>query len=89
MLLDEAWPFSVTAIDHVELVRIHKDELQKLFPQCATDARLWDALLARLELRGRVHKDPRVSEPFQFAVDTGLIHGAERVAARSAALHAV
>jgi Fe-S-cluster-containing hydrogenase component 2/CRP-like cAMP-binding protein len=75
VLLDEAWPFTVTSIDHVELVRIKKDELRKLLPQTATDARVWDTMLARLELRGRVHKDPRVSEPLQFAVDTGLIHG--------------
>jgi Fe-S-cluster-containing hydrogenase component 2/CRP-like cAMP-binding protein len=75
VVLNEAWPFTVTAIDHVELVRIQKDELQKLFPQCATDARVWEAMVSRLELRGRVHKDPRVSEPLQFAVDTGLIHG--------------
>ena len=75
VLLDETWPFTVTAIDHVELVRIHKDQLRKIFPQCASDARVWDAMVSRLELRGRVYKDPRVSEPLQFAVDTGLIHG--------------
>jgi Fe-S-cluster-containing hydrogenase component 2/CRP-like cAMP-binding protein len=75
VLLDETWPFTVTAIDHVELVRIHKDELRKLFPQCASDARVWDAMVSRLELRGRVYKDPRVTEPLQFAVDTGLIRG--------------
>ena len=75
VLLNETWPFTVTAIDHVELVRIHKDELRKLFPQCASDARVWDAMVSRLELRGRVYKDPRVTEPLQFAVDTGLIRG--------------
>lgn len=75
ILLDEAWPFTVTAIDHVELVAIHKAQLQKLFPQFATDTRLWDAMVARLELRGRVHADPPLSQPLQFALDTGLIHG--------------
>jgi Fe-S-cluster-containing hydrogenase component 2/CRP-like cAMP-binding protein len=75
VLLDEAWPFTVTAIDHVELVRIKKEQLRQLLPQSATDERVWDAMVSRLQLRGRVHKDPRISEPFQFAVDTGLIRG--------------
>jgi Fe-S-cluster-containing hydrogenase component 2/CRP-like cAMP-binding protein len=75
ILLNEAWPFTVTAIDHAELVRVQKDELLKLFPRVPKDARVWDTMVSRLELRGRVHQDPRTNRPLQFAVDTGLIHG--------------
>lgn len=75
ILLDESWPFTLSSIDHVELVRIPKKDLLALFPRLAADQRVWDAMITRLTQRGRVHDDPRLNRPLQFAVDTGLIRG--------------
>ena len=76
MLLDEAWPFTLQALEHVELVRIGKSEFQALagrYPHL--EESLWGEMIARLKLRGSVGRNPVSSEYMQMAMETGLIHG--------------
>ncbi len=75
LLLNEPWPFSLTAIEDVELVRISQDDLRRLLPEAALDRRLWDTLVQRLQQRGQVLADPVSTEPLALAVATGLIRG--------------
>ena len=76
LVLDEAWPFSLQALEHVELVKIGRDEFKRIlagFP--AIEETLWTELLARLKLRGATTRNPVSSEYLQMAMETGLIHG--------------
>src|SRR5262245_34694001 len=76
LLLDEAWPFTLQALEHVELVKLGKDlfrQILEAYP--ALKQELWSELLARLKLRGAMARDPISSEYVQMAMDTGLIHG--------------
>ncbi|HYB94697.1 MAG TPA: cyclic nucleotide-binding domain-containing protein [Vicinamibacterales bacterium] len=75
LVLNEPWPFSLTAIEHVELVKISQDDLRRLLPDAPRDRRLWDRLVGRLQHRGRVLSDPASTEPLAHAVATGLIRG--------------
>lgn len=75
LLLDEPWPYSLTAIEHVELVRISQNDLRRLMPSAVQDQRLWDALVTRLQQRGRAAADPLSAGAMDFAVGSGLIHG--------------
>ncbi len=75
LLLNEPWPFSLTAIEDVELVRISQDDLRRLLPEAALDRRLWDTLVQRLKQRGQVLADPVSTEPLALSVATGLIRG--------------
>jgi CRP-like cAMP-binding protein/Pyruvate/2-oxoacid:ferredoxin oxidoreductase delta subunit len=76
LLLDEPWPFSLEALEHVELVRLGRDgfrELLAAYP--AVQDALWSISVERLKARGAVLRDPVSSEYVQMAMDTGLIHG--------------
>ncbi|HWW94233.1 MAG TPA: cyclic nucleotide-binding domain-containing protein, partial [Vicinamibacteria bacterium] len=76
LVLDEVWPFSLQALEHVELVKLAKDDLKKIlasFP--AIEEQLWWEMVARLKLRGIATRNPATSEYLQMAMDTGLIHG--------------
>ncbi len=76
LLLDETWPFNLQALEHVELVKIGREEFRKMaatYP--AIEERLWGELTERLKLRGAVARDPVSSEYLQMAMETGLIHG--------------
>jgi len=76
LVLDEVWPFSLQALEHVELVKLAKDDLKKMvagFP--AIQEEMWRAMVARLKLRGAATRNPVSSEYLQMAMDTGLIHG--------------
>jgi Fe-S-cluster-containing hydrogenase component 2/CRP-like cAMP-binding protein len=75
VLADLPWPYSLTAIEHVELVKISRADLATLVPSAAADRRLWDVMVERLAQRGRAAVDPLASRPLQFAIDSGLIHG--------------
>jgi Fe-S-cluster-containing hydrogenase component 2 len=75
-LLNEPWPFSLTALEHVELIKIGRsdfDELVKKSP--AVERRLWESAVERLKERGHVLRDPLSARPLEFAMDSGLIHG--------------
>jgi len=76
LLLDEPWPVSLQALEHVELVKIGRDTFRDLlaaYPDLQ-DA-LWAEAVARLKARGAVLREPVSSEYVQMAMDTGLIHG--------------
>lgn len=75
LLLNEPWPYSLTAIDDVELVKLSQDDLRRLMPEAARDRRLWDGLVERLTHRGQVLADPASTEPLALSISTGLIRG--------------
>jgi len=76
LILDEPWPFTLQALEHVELVKISRERFKQLltrYPQ--VEERLWAEAVARLKERGAAVHDPTASEHMQMAMDTGLIHG--------------
>jgi CRP-like cAMP-binding protein/Fe-S-cluster-containing hydrogenase component 2 len=76
LLLDEPWPFSLTALEHVEIVKLPRQRMQEVlasFPQI--EARLWQTLTTRLKQVRQSATDPLTAQPLQFAMDSGLIHG--------------
>lgn len=76
LLLDETWPFTLQALEHVELVKIAKTDFKAIsagHPQI--EDQLWSSLLVRLKQRGTATRNPASSEYLQMAMDTGLIHG--------------
>jgi CRP-like cAMP-binding protein/Fe-S-cluster-containing hydrogenase component 2 len=76
LLLDEAWPFTLQALEHVEIVRIGKADFKALsarYPHL--EESLWAEMVARFKLRGAAVRNPVSSEYLQMAMDTGLIHG--------------
>ncbi len=76
LLLDEAWPFTLQALEHVELVKLSRElfrELARSFPE--VEETLWNESLARLKARGLAVRNPIGAEHMQMAMDTGLIHG--------------
>jgi CRP-like cAMP-binding protein/Fe-S-cluster-containing hydrogenase component 2 len=76
LLLDESWPFSLQALEHVELVKLGRDEFKEAvtqFPQI--EEAMLAEMTARLKQRGAVTRDPTSAEYLQMAMDTGLIHG--------------
>jgi Fe-S-cluster-containing hydrogenase component 2 len=75
LILNEPWPFSLTAIEDVELVKISQDDLRRLLPEAAFDRGLWDTLVQRLKQRGQVLADPLSTEPLALSITTGLIRG--------------
>jgi CRP-like cAMP-binding protein/Fe-S-cluster-containing hydrogenase component 2 len=76
LLLDEPWPFSLTALEHVELVKLSRERMREVLSQFPElEARLWQTLTTRLKQVRSAAKDPLTSQPLQFAMDSGLIHG--------------
>jgi CRP-like cAMP-binding protein/Fe-S-cluster-containing hydrogenase component 2 len=76
LLLDQPWPFSLTALEHVELVRIGRDEFRRAVEaSTAVEDELWQSVVARLRERGFAMRNPRAVESLRLAMDTGLIHG--------------
>ena len=76
LLLDETWPFTLQALEHVELVKLGRDEWKTIlttYPQLEDE--MWREMTARLKQRGAVSRNPNSSEYLQMAMDTGLIHG--------------
>jgi CRP-like cAMP-binding protein/Fe-S-cluster-containing hydrogenase component 2 len=76
LLLDEPWPVTLTALEHVELVRIDRADFTRVIassPHLA-DA-LWLAVVERLKERGFALRNPRAVESLAVAMETGLIHG--------------
>jgi CRP-like cAMP-binding protein/Fe-S-cluster-containing dehydrogenase component len=76
LLLDEPWPFSFSAIESVELVKVSKADFQALLEASpAVKELLWEVTLERLKQRGAAVRQPVGSEYLQMAMETGLIHG--------------
>ena len=76
LLLDEPWPFSLSALEHVEIVKLTRDVFQEVVAaNPSMQQQLWDATVSRLKERGSVAREPLSSRYLQMAMDTGLIHG--------------
>jgi CRP-like cAMP-binding protein/Fe-S-cluster-containing hydrogenase component 2 len=76
LLLDEAWPFTLQALEHVEIVKITREmfgALTTAYPE--VEDTLWTDAVSRLKARGSVRDRPTSSEYVQMAMETGLIHG--------------
>ncbi len=76
LLLDEPWPFSLQALEHVEIVKIPRDIFKEIigrYPKLRKT--LWGKTVRRLKQRGYVQRNPLSSQYVQMAMDTGLIHG--------------
>jgi CRP-like cAMP-binding protein/Fe-S-cluster-containing hydrogenase component 2 len=76
VLLDESWPFTLQALEHVELVKLPR-EVVKIILKDAPAVRdaLWVEMLGRLKSRGAASRNPTSAEYMQMAMETGLIHG--------------
>jgi len=76
ILLDEPWPFSLTALEHVELVKLTRERLQQVlseFPE--VEERLWGTMTEQLKQVGQAVADPLSAQPLQRAIDSELING--------------
>lgn len=76
LLLDESWPFTLQALDYVELVKLPKDRVRSIVagrPEMGD--RIWKDMIARLKARGAVSRNPTSAEYVQMAMETGLIRG--------------
>jgi CRP-like cAMP-binding protein/Fe-S-cluster-containing hydrogenase component 2 len=76
LLMDEPWPFSLQALEYVEVVKIPKAELRAaMAAHPPIEQRLWQTAVQRLKERGGAARNPMTSQYLQMAMDTGLIHG--------------
>ena len=76
LLLGQPWPVTLTALEHVELVRIGRSEFQRaLEASPRIEEELWNAVVAQLKERGFALRNPAAVESLRAAMDTGLIHG--------------
>ena len=76
LLMGEPWPFSLFALEHVEMVRISRADFDRVLERHpALREPLWRSVVAKLKERGRATRDPVSSQHLQMAMDTGLIHG--------------
>jgi Fe-S-cluster-containing hydrogenase component 2 len=76
LLMDEPWPFSLSALEHVEMVKIDRKDLEQIIAQSPrAQKQLWEAGVKRLKQRGFALANPQASRRLQMAMDTGLIHG--------------
>jgi CRP-like cAMP-binding protein/Fe-S-cluster-containing hydrogenase component 2 len=76
ILLDEPWPFSFSAIESVEVIRLSRADFDQLLTEHPdVKQELWTATVARLKERGAAVRRPVDAEYLQMAMDTGLIHG--------------
>jgi CRP-like cAMP-binding protein/Fe-S-cluster-containing hydrogenase component 2 len=76
LLLDEPWPFSLTALETVELVKLSRARMKALLEEHPhLEGQLWATMTAQLKQIGHASRDPLSAQPLQFAMDSGLIHG--------------
>ena len=76
LLMDEPWPFSLFALEHVEMVKISRDDFARIIADHDTVRDLlWGAVVTRLKERGLALRSPLSAQYLQMAMDTGLIHG--------------
>ncbi|HWX23460.1 MAG TPA: cyclic nucleotide-binding domain-containing protein [Vicinamibacteria bacterium] len=76
LLIDQPWPFSLQALESVELVKLSKTQFEQVLAENpGARHELWSRMMARLKARGATLLDPASAEYTQMAMDTGLIHG--------------
>jgi Fe-S-cluster-containing hydrogenase component 2 len=76
LLIDEPWPYSLTALENVELVKLPLERVRPILSSSpAVERRLWSSMTAVLKQRSRATVNPLATETLQYAMDSGLIHG--------------
>jgi Fe-S-cluster-containing hydrogenase component 2/CRP-like cAMP-binding protein len=76
LVLEAVWPFTLHALDHVELVKLGRADIQAIaHVRSEVRQELWDEMVSRLKVRGTVTRNPVSAEYLQMAIETGLIHG--------------
>jgi CRP-like cAMP-binding protein/Fe-S-cluster-containing hydrogenase component 2 len=76
LLLDEPWPATLTALEHVELVKLTREQIDAVRRRTpGLDRELWQTLVTRLKQSAAARRNPLGSTTMQFAMDSGLIHG--------------
>ncbi len=76
LLMDEPWPFSLFALEHVEMVKISRADFEQIVADNDTVRELlWRSVVTRLKERGVALRSPLSAQYLQMAMDTGLIHG--------------
>ena len=76
LLLEEPWPFTLSALEHVEIVKLTREDFNALLASSpGVEKELWEVTVGRLKERGRASRDPISAEYLQMAMETGLIHG--------------
>jgi CRP-like cAMP-binding protein/Fe-S-cluster-containing hydrogenase component 2 len=76
LLMDEPWPFSLSALERVDVVKISREHVQEIISASPEAQRqLWNTAVKRLKQRGFALRNPQTSRQVQMAMDTGLIHG--------------
>ena len=76
LLMDEPWPFTLFALEHVEMVKIARADFERVVADHdAVRDLLWQTVVTRLKERGVAMRNPMSSQYLQMAMDTGLIHG--------------
>lgn len=76
LLLDEPWPFTLQALEHVELVKLLRGDFMPVArANPAVLERMWGEMMGRFKVRGAVARNPVSSQYVQMAMETGLIHG--------------
>jgi CRP-like cAMP-binding protein/Fe-S-cluster-containing hydrogenase component 2 len=76
LLFEEPWIFTLTAYDHVDIVKVSREDFQMMIREYpAIEKSIWEVTVSRLKDRGRVARTPGASAFLQMALDEGLIHG--------------
>jgi CRP-like cAMP-binding protein/Fe-S-cluster-containing hydrogenase component 2 len=76
LLTAQPWPFSLSAIEHVEVVRISRRDFEAVMPSRPdVEKLLRKAAAERLEQIATVSANPASARHLQMAMDTGLING--------------
>src|SRR5262249_36210705 len=76
LLLEEPWPYTLSALEHVEVVKLSEADFKELVNwQPDVTKALWEKTLSQLKARGRASRDPSSAEYLDMAMETGLIHG--------------
>jgi len=76
LLLNEPWPFTLSALERVEIAKISRQDVEEIV-SASPDAQrqLWNTAVKRLKQRGFAVRNPQASRQLQMAMDTGLVHG--------------
>ena len=90
LLLEQPWPMTLTALEHVELVRIGRGEFRRaLEASPRIEEELWNAVVARLKERGFAVRNPRAVESLARRDGQRADSRRERAADRSEYVHQV
>jgi Fe-S-cluster-containing hydrogenase component 2/CRP-like cAMP-binding protein len=75
-VLGDTWPFSLVALEHVELIKIQNDDVETLRDASGElDGVLMTLAAQRLKERGRALRQPGEAALLATAMERGLLHG--------------